>query len=299
MPKITARGIELAYERAGDPAAPTLLLLNGLGGQLTSWDDDFIAAFLQRGYGVLRLDHRDTGLSTRWTKDRDDGPPMTQRLAAAFMRQPVPTPYTLADLADDAVALLQALQIERAHVVGVSMGGMIAQLMALRSPDRVASLTSIMSTTNEPGLPPAAPQAMARLMSPIPTGRAEHIARLVETFRVIGSPPPLFDEDRVRARATRGYDRSFHPAGFLRHLLAIATTPGRAAALGALSVPALVIHGERDPLIPVACGRATAAAIPGARLLVLPEMGHDLPYALWPEIITAICDHAAAAASGG
>jgi pimeloyl-ACP methyl ester carboxylesterase len=293
MPRVAVSGIELEYERTGDPAAPTLLMIMGLGAQLCAWDDEFVDRFVQRGFCVVRMDNRDIGLSSKWpTGDAQEIAPL---LMAAMQGQPVVPPYTLADMADDAAGLLRALAIPRAHVVGVSMGGMIAQVLALRCPKQVASLTSIMSTTNERGLPPPEPRAIGALLSPIPSERSANIARIVEAFRVIGSPPPLFDEDRVRARAARAYDRSFYRAGFMRQMLAVATAPGRTAALGSLAVPALVIHGEQDPLIPVACGRATAAAIPGSRLLVLPGMGHDLPTALWPELVEAICSHAEAA----
>ena len=295
MPKVAANGIELTYARAGDPQAPALLFIMGLGAQLCAWDDEFIERFVQSGFQTLRFDNRDTGLSTKWpTSELTALGPL---MLAALQGEAVTPPYTLTNMADDAAALLQALAIPACHVVGVSMGGMIAQLLCLRSPERVLSLTSIMSTTNERGLPPPEPPALAALLAPVGKSRDERISRLLATFRTIGSPPPLFDEARMLARITRAYDRSFHPAGIGRHLLAILNTPGRAAALASLPTPTLVIHGDRDPLVPLACGQATAAAIPHARLLVLPGMGHDLPAALWPELVTAITTHAQSAAS--
>ena len=293
MPKVAANGIEIEYEREGDPSAPALLFIMGLGAQLCAWDDDFIHSFVERGFQTVRFDNRDTGLSTKWPSGEITS--LGPLIMAAIQGQSFTPPYELIDMADDAAALLEALAIPACHVVGASMGGMIAQLLALRAPGRVLSLTSIMSTTNERNLPPPEPQAMAALFAPVGKSRDERITRLVETFRAIGSPAPLFDEARMHARVSRAYDRSFHPAGIGRQLLAILATPGRAAALTGLRVPALVIHGDRDPLVPLACGQATAAAIPYARLLVLPGMGHDLPAALWPTIVTAITEHAQSA----
>ncbi len=293
MTRVAANGIEIEYERAGDPQAPALLFIMGLGAQLCGWDDDFIASFGQQGLQTVRLDNRDCGLSTKWPAAEPLllGP----QLMAALQGQKVAAPYALTDLADDVVGLLDALAIPSCHLIGASMGGMIAQLVALRAPGRVRSLTSIMSTTGERGLPPPEPRVLGPLFSPVGKGRAERIEHIVEIFRAIGSPPPLFDEARVRARVTRSYDRSFHPAGVVRQLLAILSTPGRAAALGSLRVPALVLHGERDPLVPLACGQATAAAIPGARLRVLPGMGHELPSPLWPQLVEEITAHVRAA----
>ncbi len=293
MTRVAVSGIEIEYERAGDPQAPALVFIMGLGAQLCGWDDDFIASFQQNGLQTVRLDNRDCGLSTKWPADEPLG--LGPQLMAALQGQQVAAPYALTDLADDVVGLLDALAIPACHLIGASMGGMVAQLVALRAPGRVRSLTSIMSTTGERGLPPPEPRVLGPLLSPVGKEREERIARIVEIFRTIGSPPPLFDETRIRARAARSYDRSFHPAGVVRQLLAILATPGRAAALGSLRVPALVIHGERDPLVPLACGQATAAAIPGARLLVLPGVGHELPSPLWPQLVEAITTHVRAA----
>ena len=293
MTQVAANGIEIEYERAGDPQAPALLFIMGLGAQLCGWDDDFIAGFVQQGLQAVRLDNRDCGLSTKWpaAEPLSLGP----QILAALQGQSVAAPYALTDLADDVVGLLDALAIKSCHVVGASMGGMIAQLLAIRAPERVRSLTSIMSTTGERGLPPPEARVLGPLFAPVGKGREGRISRMVDIFRTIGSPPPLFDEARVRARLTRSYDRSFHPAGVIRQLLAILSTPGRAAALGAVQVPALIIHGDRDPLVPLACGQATAAAIPGARLLVLPGVGHELPSAVWPQVTAAITAHVRAA----
>lgn len=291
MAKAAANGIELEYEHQGDPQAPAILFIMGLGAQLTGWDDEFIAGFVRRGFQTIRFDNRDVGLSTKWPEGQSMGPLLFQ----AMQGQPVQAPYALTELAADAEGLLDALAIASCHVVGVSMGGMIAQLLALRAPQRVRSLTSIMSTTNDRGLPPPEPHILPTLLSAPSGDRQARIEHLVGFFRTIGSPPPLFDEAHIRGRVTRSYDRCYHPAGIARQMLAILQTPGRREALKSLPVPTLVIHGDRDPLVPLGCGEATAAAIPGARLLVLPGMGHDLPPALWPQMSDAISEHARAA----
>lgn len=295
MTKAAANGIEIEYERIGDPQAPAILFIMGLGQQLCGWDDAFIAGFVDRGFSAIRFDNRDTGLSTKWPSA--DGQAVGGQLMAAMMGQPVNAPYALTDMAEDALGLLDALGVASCHVVGASMGGMIGQLVALRAPQRVRSLTSIMSTTNERGLPPPAPHILPALLTPPGPDREARINHGVEIFRSIGSPPPLYDAERSRARITRSYDRCFHPAGVARQMLAILTTPGRTAALKSLQMPALVVHGDRDPLVPLACGQATAAAIPGARLLVMPGMGHDLPASLWPQLFTALTEHMRAADS--
>jgi pimeloyl-ACP methyl ester carboxylesterase len=298
MPKAPCNGLEIEYERrlpaTGGESAPALVFIMGLGAQLVGWDDDFIEGFVRRGYQTLRFDNRDIGLSTRFKE-----PPLGALMPAIMQSlsgqargggRPAQVPYRLDDMADDTAALLDALGIRRAHVVGASMGGMIAQLMALRHPHRLLSLTSIMSSNAEPGLPAPQPQAMAALFSPLGRTPEDIVEGLVRVFRIIGSPPPLFDEDRVRARVRRAVERSLNPAGMARQFLAILAAGSRREALGGLQLPSLVIHGEQDPLVPLECGRATAAAIPGARLLTLPGMGHDLPMALWPTITDAICE---------
>lgn len=292
MPKAAVGGIEIEYERAGDPQGPVILFIMGLGAQLCGWDDEFIAGFVDRGFQTVRFDNRDTGLSTKWPSD---GQALGPLLFMAMQGQAVAAPYELTDMAQDVAGLLDALAIPSCHVVGASMGGMIAQLFALQAPQRVRSLTSIMSTTNDRGLPPPEPHILPALVAPAGPDREARINHFVEVFRTIGSQPHLFDAERSRARITRSYDRSFHPSGVGRQMLAIVRTPGRTAALGSLRVPTLVIHGDRDPLVPLACGQATAAAIPDARLLVLPGMGHELPSSLWPQMFTAIGEHAQAA----
>lgn len=295
MPKALCNGMEIEYERrlpeTGGESAPALVFIMGLGAQLVGWDDGFIEGFVRRGFQTVRFDNRDIGLSTRLTEPPLGAlMPIIMQLLGGGGGRPAAVPYRLDDMADDTAALIEVLGLQRAHVVGASMGGMIAQLCALRHPQRVRSLTSIMSSNAEPGLPAAQPQALAALFSPLGRAPEEIIEGLVRVFRIIGSPPPLFDEERVRARVRRTVERSLNPAGMARQFLAILKAESRKEALGGLQLPSLVVHGELDPLVPVECGRATAASIPGARLLLLPGMGHDLPMALWPVITDAICE---------
>lgn len=294
MPKASCNGIEIEYELRGADGAgadkrPTLLFIMGLGAQMIGWDEDFLDGFVARGYRVLRFDNRDIGLSTRLPTE-SIGALMQAAMATMGGDRSQPVPYELTDMAEDSAALLDALGIKQAHVIGASMGGMIAQLLAIRHPHRVLSLTSLMSTNAEPGLPPPRPHAMGALLSPLGKDPEAIVAGLLNVFRTIGSPAPLFDEERIRDRVRRAYERSFHPPGMIRQFLAVLRARSRKERLAALTVPALVVHGEEDPLVPVECGRATAAAIPGARLLTFPGMGHDLPMALWPQLTDAICE---------
>lgn len=279
-------GVELEYESFGREGDPAVLLVMGLGGQMILWDEDLCGAIVARGFRVVRFDNRDVGLSTKL--DAHGVPDVPSAFAAAASGKPVDAPYTLREMADDAAALLGALGIERAHVVGASMGGMIVQTMALRHPARLASLTSIMSSTGAPGLPGPTPDAMKVLMTPAPTEREAFVEHQVRTWRVIGSPGFPFDEDRIRGRAHRLWQRGVHPAGVARQLVAILASGSRREALQRVATPAVVIHGEDDPLVPFAAGRDTAEAIPGAELLAIPGMGHDMPPAVWPAIVDAV-----------
>jgi pimeloyl-ACP methyl ester carboxylesterase len=274
-----ANGISIAYETFGDPSRPPLLLVMGVGVQMVGWHEDFCAE-LATGHHVIRFDNRDAGES-QWL----EGHPDLQACAAGDTSSAV---YTLEDMADDSVGLLDALGIGPAHVIGASMGGMVAQTIAIRHPRRVLSLTSIMSTTGERGIANPTEAALAVLLSPPAKTREETMERAVEARHVIGSPGFPRDEAEIRARAGVAWDRGVNPAGFARQLAAIWASGDRTPALRALDVPTLVVHGEDDPLVPVAGGRATAAAIPGAELWTVPGMGHDLPRALWPEMTARI-----------
>ncbi len=285
MPRARANGIEIEYEEFGSPQSPAMLLIMGLGAQMILWRDDFCRLLVERGFRVVRFDNRDVGRST-WL-DHLGVPNIMQAMAAAVSGQPFDAPYRLSDMAADAAGLLDALGIAKAHVVGASMGGMIAQTLAIEHPERVASLTSIMSSTGEPGLPPPEPQAMSVLLAPQPNTLEAAIERGVQVFRTIGSPK-YFDEQEVRELAGKAFDRGFNPAGVMRQLAAILASGSRKEALANVRVPALVIHGRIDPLVPFAAGEATARAIPGAELLAFEDMGHDMPRPLWPSMIRAI-----------
>jgi pimeloyl-ACP methyl ester carboxylesterase len=274
--------IELAYETFGEPGDPPVLLVMGLATQMIGWPDEFCAGLADRGLFVVRFDNRDIGLSTHLD---DRGAPDILAILGGDRSN---VAYPLTDLADDTAGLLDALHLDSAHVVGASMGGMVAQLVAIRHPERVRSLTSIMSTTGDPAVGMPAEAAMGVLLAPPATDRESAIQRAVDTYRVIGSPGFEFDEQALRDRAALSYDRRYNPAGVARQLAAILTTPDRTEDLGGVDVPTLVVHGEHDSLVNVSGGRATAAAIPGAELLVIDGMGHDLPRAAWPEVIDRI-----------
>jgi pimeloyl-ACP methyl ester carboxylesterase len=282
-------GIELAYERVGDPADPPLLLIMGLATQMLGWPDDFCAGLAERGLSVIRYDNRDIGLSTHL---RDAPPP---NVPAAMMGDTSSASYTLSDMARDAAGLLDALELESAHVAGASMGGMIAQTLAIEHPERVRTLTSIMSTTGDPSVGGASEEALGVLLAPPAGDREAAIERTVATYRVIGSPAYELDEPALRERAGLSFDRGYDPAGVARQLLAILASGDRTPRLRELRLPVLVLHGAEDPLVRISGGRATAAAIPGAELVEFDGMGHDLPRALW----TAIADRIVALVERG
>jgi pimeloyl-ACP methyl ester carboxylesterase len=294
MPRAKANGIEIEYEIFGASDATPLLLVMGLGGQMVLWDEGFCAMLADRGFRVIRFDNRDVGKSTKM--DAAGAPDVMTLVAAAAGGPPLDAAYSLSDMAADAAGLLDALDIERAHVVGVSMGGMIAQTLALDRPERLLSLTSIMSTTGNPELPPPNPEALAILISPAPMDRAGAIEHAVMIFRTIGSPGELFEEAQIRKLSTLQYDRGFNPAGILRQLAAIIVSGNRKEKLAKLRIPTLVIHGNADPLLPFEAGVDTAASIPGARLEAVEGMGHDMPTVLWPRLVEWISDHASRSA---
>jgi pimeloyl-ACP methyl ester carboxylesterase len=280
--RVAANGIEIAYEAIGDPADPPLILIHGLSRQLIDWRDELIDAFAERGLFVVRLDNRDAGESTHL---HDAGP---TRLEAVYSGDSSAAAYTLSDMAADTAGLIDALGLGSAHVAGVSLGGMIAQTLAIEHPGRVRSLTSIMSTTGESEVGQPTPEAQQILMSSPASNVDEAVALRLASQRVIGSPAFDRDEAWIAENAARAYERAFDPAGVGRQLAAIVASGDRTARLRELDVPTLVIHGEDDPLIGVSGGRATAAAIPGAELVTIPGMGHDLPRDVWPRVIDPI-----------
>ncbi|MFO0547568.1 MAG: alpha/beta hydrolase [Polyangiaceae bacterium] len=283
--KVAANGLEFEVEREG--RGEPLLLLMGIGAQLVLWPAELCERLVRAGFEVVRMDNRDIGLSTHLRHLPVPNPRSV--MARAALGLAVEAPYTLADMADDVRAVLDVLGVERVHVVGASMGGMIAQTLAIRHPSRVASLTSIMSTPGDRRYAfMASPLALRALLGPVPRTREESVERMLSMFRVIGSRTHPIDETVLREAAERSYDRGSNPAGFARQFAAIAASGSRREALRSLAVPTLAIHGTQDPLIPVAAGRATARLVPNGRLLELSSMGHDLPRPLWPAMTDAI-----------
>ncbi len=284
-----ANGLNLCYDTFGDPKAPPLLLIMGLGAQMILWDEDFCSQLASRGFYVIRFDNRDIGRSSYFSEI------VKIDLAAFAMLQiqgkPIPSPYKLRDMAADAAGLLDHLGIESANIAGASMGGMIAQEMAVHFPTRVRTLTSIMSSTGNPALPGPTPEAAAVLLGAPPVGKPAYIDTFCRNWKVLRAGSFPEDEARDPIRADRMYDRGLNPAGVARQLLAIFASGNRTASLATVRAPTLVIHGVPDPLVRVEAGRATAAAIPGARILEIARMGHALPTAIWPEVIGAIADH--------
>lgn len=280
--------IRLEYETFGSPDDPTVLLVMGFTSQMTAWDAEFCAAIADRGRHVARFDNRDCGLSTHLDGVRVD---IDAVLAAGLdpdLEMPS-VPYLLSDMAADAIGLLDHLGVDRAHIVGASMGGMIVQQMAIDHPDRVASVVSIMSTTGARDVGRPTPEAMEALLAPPPADRDEYIAA-AQRWSVWASKR-YFDIDRARAQAAASYDRAFYPEGASRQLAAILASGDRSRALAGLNVPMLVIHGTDDTLIAPDGGEHTAACVPGARLKMVDDMGHDMPPALWPDLIDAITTH--------
>ncbi len=270
-----------------------MVLIMGLATQKIGWHEDLCNMLADRGLRVIRFDNRDVGLSSKL--DHLGTPPLRMLVVRGMMRMPAPPPYTLDDMAGDVVGLLDALGVDSAHMVGASMGGMIAQLLAIGHPDRVRSLTSIMSHPGDFLSKLARPKALRALITPVPREREAAVNHLVEVMRTLAGPGYPFDEARIRDYIERARARSFHPRGFLRQVAAIMAAPSRISALRSVTTPALVLHGRDDPLVPAVGGRATARAIPGARLRLFPGMGHDLPEPLWPTFADAIANHVFAA----
>ena len=287
LPTAKANGIEICYDTTGDPSDPTVLLVMGLGGQLIQWDPELCGLIAERGYHVVRFDNRDVGLSTHLEGGVDVFGLFASETGGS---EPPSVPYLLSDMANDAVCLLDNLGVDRAHVVGVSMGGMIAQTIALDHPSRVLTLTSIMSTTGDPdvGLPTA--EAMEALVVPPAQTRQEAEDGAVRQAQVWGSPG-LFDEVHLRRLAGDSWDRCHEPMGIARQLAAILASGSRSSGLATLAIPTLVIHGTADTLVQSSGGERTAEVIPDAKLLMVDGMGHDLPRALWPTLVDAICGH--------
>jgi len=296
MAMVTANGIRIAYETFGNASDRPLLLIIGLGGQMIQWDDGLCLDLAGRGHYVIRFDNRDVGLSTKF--DEAGVPNLVAIIGKIMKGEQIQAPYSLDDMADDGVGLLDALGIERAHICGMSMGGMIAQTIAIRHPSRVLSLISIYSTTGNPALPQPKPEVLGLLISPAPKEREANIEHMVKIFRTLAGPGFPIDEKWTRKIMAQSYDRCFCPQGMARQLVAILGHGNRKPALALLKVPTLVIHGTDDPLVPVEGGKDTAEAIPGAQLMLIGGMGHDLPHdGAWPRIVEAITAHTLKAAA--
>jgi pimeloyl-ACP methyl ester carboxylesterase len=268
--------VQLYYETFGDPARPAILLVNGLGSQCINYKVEWCQMFVDAGYFVIRFDNRDVGLSSKLDAATDD------------------PPYLVGDMAADAVAVLDACGVARAHVVGFSMGGMIVQQLAIAHPGRLLSMTSVMSSTGDPDVGRSSPEALTFLLTPGPDDREGAIARHVEGNRIFGSPAQ-FDETRLRENGAAAYDRCNHPEGVGRQLRAIVGSGSRTPELAAVRIPALVLHGDQDKLVDISGGRRTAESIPGARFVAIEGMGHDYPPIYWATIVSLVTDHAAAA----
>ncbi|MGD0195373.1 MAG: alpha/beta hydrolase [Candidatus Dormibacteria bacterium] len=281
MPRADVNGLQIEYDSFGDPDATPLLLVMGLSYQMIEWDDALCTLIASRGFRVTRFDNRDCGLSSHLDSL---GPPDVMGL----ITRTVPAPYSLDDMATDAIGVLDAMGVPRAHIVGASMGGMIAQLIAINHPERVLSLTSIMSTVGGPHVVQAEPAVSAMLIAPPGKTRDERVEQSFSNRRLIFGTGMPFDAERARQKAERAVDRSYSPEGAIRQLAAIVTAPERTAALGRLTIPTLVIHGENDPLVPPDNGRQTAAALANPRLIMIPGMGHALPEQVWAEVVDAI-----------
>lgn len=289
MPHISANGLELFYDEVGDRDAEPLLLIAGIGNQMIRWDEVFCRQLAERGHRVIRFDNRDVGLSAKLEGQR--GMSIPTALTAASQGQKVEAPYTLSDMANDTAGLMDALSIEQAHVVGMSMGGMIAQHLSLEHPTRVKTLTAVMSTSGAPDLPGATPAALGVLLQPRPVGREHAIARSIEAELILSGPAYRDEPDRIQALAEQSYDRCFYPQGFVRQFLAIVASGSRRERLQSLTTPTLVLHGDADPLIPVECGLDIAHHVPGATKHIIEGWGHTLPPSVWATLIDNISSH--------
>lgn len=286
MPHTQANGIQIEYETFGNRANPALLLIAGNGAQLIFWETEFCKMLEDAGFFVIRFDNRDAGLSTKF--EEAGVPDFMAAIQAVMTGKAVEAPYSLNDMADDCIGLLDALEIEKAHICGASMGGMIAQVVAYRHPQHVLSLTSIMSNTGNPQSVQGNSDALAAVIAPSPTERNAYVEHNMKVWRKIWSPGFPFEEERARAFLENSYDRSFCPSGAVRQNIAILACGDRTASLATIKAPTLVIHGSSDPLIPLDAGKEAARAITGADLLVIDGMGHDLPQGVWRDISSAI-----------
>jgi proline iminopeptidase len=289
MPTLQANGITLAYETAGDPNSPAVILIMGLGMQLAAWPEEFVEGLVEQGFYVIRFDNRDSGLSSKL--DALGTPNLLWVWMKSVLGLTVHAPYSLHDMVDDTIGLMNALKLRSAHIVGASMGGMVAQLLAGKHQERVISLTSIMSSSLRRGLPGPSAAARKALLRRSPRDREGMVRHLMDIFRIVGSPSYPTSERQLRARIELAVDRNVAPRGVLRQMAAIAATGELVPVLGNITAPTLVIHGAADQLVPPACGADSARHIPGARLELIEGMGHDLPAALIERLLALIDAH--------
>jgi len=285
MPKANVNNIVIEYETIGEPNSKPLLLIAGLGSQLLAWSDEMCENLANQGFFVIRFDNRDVGLSTKF---EDAGMPNFVEINAAYARGAIPeVPYTLEDMASDAIGVLDVLNIDKAHICGASMGGMIAQILAYKHSSRVRSLTVIMSTTGNPGLPQAKPEIMAQFFAPVPSEREAYIEEMIKRDSLIYGTY-TYDEKHGREYRTKEYDRNYYPEGIARQLAAMAVPGNIKPKISAIKVPTLVIHGNVDPFNSIEAGKEIAAMISGAELLILDGMGHSFPREVIPQIVNAL-----------
>ncbi|UCD81638.1 MAG: alpha/beta hydrolase [Desulfobacterales bacterium] len=290
MPRVQTNGIEIEYDTFGEPEDRPLILIMGLRCQLVAWPESFCKKLATKGHFVIRFDNRDVGLSTKF--DDLGVPDIFKLFAAAQESKAIESAYSLSEMAADTVGLMDALNLEKAHVCGLSMGGMIAQMMATEHPRRVISLISMQSSTGDPGLPEAEPQAREAMVAPPPIERDAYIQHMVDVYRAFAGGSDKYDERLQKEISASSYDRSFYLMGFTRQLAAILACGSRKDALAAIDVPTLVIHGSHDTLLPPAHGKDTAEAVPGAKLVIIKGLGHGMAYpVLWDEIIETITAH--------
>jgi pimeloyl-ACP methyl ester carboxylesterase len=288
MPNVKVNGIQIEYDTFGEAGSKPLLMVKGIGQQMITWSDDFCSLLAQAGHYVIRYDHRDVGLSSKLENEKT--PELAEIIATVARGEKIKPPYTLDDMAADAIGLLDALNIAKAHVCGMSMGGAIAQILAISYPSRLLSLTLMMTSTGNPDVPPAKPEAMAALFSMVtaPNQREAYIEYLLPAFRTIGSPGFPFNEEYFRKLLGRLFDRSFYPVGMIRQYLALLSQENRNPALAKVKLPTLIVHGADDPLVPVEAGKEAAKVIPGSEILIIEGMGHDLPREVWPAVVEAM-----------
>lgn len=284
--QVSANGLQITYDSFGDPVHPPVVLIMGLGTQMIHWNDQFCQLLADKKLWVIRFDNRDIGKST-WLSELPV-PSLWRFIGNSFFNKKVNAPYLLDDMADDTLAMMDALNIDSAHLVGASMGGMIAQCIALKSPSRVGSLTSIMSTTGNRSLPKAKAKISAKLLKPMPKDIESYVVQSIEVWKMLHGEHYAFDQSRVEKLIRDSRQRGFNPSGVSRQLSAIIDSPDRTLGLQKLKIRSLIIHGDSDPLVPVECGIATSDAIPGSILKVLKGMGHTLPIQLWPQIVDDI-----------